>query len=210
MQYLDYKGIKKSVFYTDTGVSNGVLSQKNGISEDNLMRFLNFYSEISPEWLLTGKGEMLKTDKANQVPSAVPIYNNKGIPLLPHDAFAGIGDEYMQSVAFNTIEERYVIPLFKDIHIDFMIPVRGSSMYPRFSSGDVVACRLITNTLYIQWNKIYAIDTISQGVMIKRINKGPTEDTYTFVSDNEKYAPFVVPCADIRTLALVVGSVRID
>lgn len=30
------------------------------MTEDNILRFLAHYSEVSPEWLLTGKGSMLK------------------------------------------------------------------------------------------------------------------------------------------------------
>ncbi|MRJ10477.1 hypothetical protein EDL98_05205 [Ornithobacterium rhinotracheale] len=81
LQYLDFKGVKKSKFYEETGVSNGVLSQKNGLSEDNLMRFLNFYSDINPKWLLTGEGEMLKTpakqeEPVQQVAEPHATYNN--------------------------------------------------------------------------------------------------------------------------------------
>ena len=61
--YLDSKGISKSDFYTATGVSNGVLSQGGGMSEDNLMRFLNIYTDVNIEWLLRGKGEMLLENK---------------------------------------------------------------------------------------------------------------------------------------------------
>jgi hypothetical protein len=61
MQVLDFKGIKRNRFYLETGISNGILSQSNGLSEDNLLRFLNFYPDVNPEWLITGSGTMLKT-----------------------------------------------------------------------------------------------------------------------------------------------------
>ena len=60
LQYLDFKRISKYQFYKKTGITNGILSQNNGISEDNLMRFLNYFSEISPDWLFYGRGEMLR------------------------------------------------------------------------------------------------------------------------------------------------------
>jgi len=60
LQYLENKGISKYEFYQKTGVSNGILSQKNGINEENILRFLNYFDDISPDWLLTGKGEMLR------------------------------------------------------------------------------------------------------------------------------------------------------
>ena len=60
LQYLDYKSITNYKFYQETGISNGILSQKNGLSEENIVRFLSVYRDVSPNWLLTGEGEMLK------------------------------------------------------------------------------------------------------------------------------------------------------
>lgn len=62
LQYLDYKGISKYKFYQETGITNGILSQPNGISEDNLLRFLSVYKDISVVWLLTGEGDMIKPE----------------------------------------------------------------------------------------------------------------------------------------------------
>ena len=60
LQYLDYKGISKYKFYQETGITNGILSQSNGLSEENTLKFLNYYRDISAEWLLRGEGSMLK------------------------------------------------------------------------------------------------------------------------------------------------------
>lgn len=65
LQYIENKNISKYEFYQKTGISNGILSQKNGLSEDNILKFLSYFTDINSEWLLTGKGEMLKTDNEN-------------------------------------------------------------------------------------------------------------------------------------------------
>lgn len=62
LKFLEFKGVSKYEFYQKTGTSNGILSQKNGLSEENIFKFLSYYSEVSPEWLLTGKGNMLKEE----------------------------------------------------------------------------------------------------------------------------------------------------
>lgn len=62
LQYLEFKGISKYEFYQKTGVSNGVLSQKNGLSEDNIMKLLSYYRDININWLISGEGEMLKAN----------------------------------------------------------------------------------------------------------------------------------------------------
>lgn len=58
LQFLDIKGITKYKFYQETGIANGILSQKNGLTEENIERFLSTYPEVSSEWFLRGKGEM--------------------------------------------------------------------------------------------------------------------------------------------------------
>lgn len=205
LQFIDYKGISKNKFYIETGISNGVLDKKSGLSMETVEKFYSTYPEINPEWLLTGKGEMLKSETSHPIP--VKNYDKDGIPVLPFDAFAGIGEE-ATGVNFDTIEERYVIPLFDGMKVDFMISVRGSSMYPKYNSGDVVACRLIQELLFVQWNKVYVLDTVSQGVIIKRLKKSEKEGSVICKSDNESYDPFEIPMSDIRNMALVVGVIR--
>lgn len=221
-KYIDFKGVSISAFEKKLSFSNGSFSSqlKNNktIGVDKLENILLFYEDINSEWLLRGKGNMLK---ATNKESASVNYNvseptvnyskeKEGIPLLPIDAFAGISNETNYAVEFSTIKERYVIPLFSDKQVDFMISVRGSSMYPKYSSGDVVACKFIKDRIYIQWNKVYVIDTISQGVMIKRLKKSATKKHITFRSDNSEYDDFDVPESDIRNIALVVGVIRLE
>lgn len=60
LQYIDFKGISRYKFYQQTGITRGILDQNNGISEENITRFLAYYSDVSAEWLLRNEGEMLK------------------------------------------------------------------------------------------------------------------------------------------------------
>jgi len=215
----DFKKVSKEKFFEDLGVTYGNFKGKakeKALSSDVLAKIVTKNPDINPEWLLTGKGSMLKNkeyrvpDVGNMVNEPEDAYNPKGIPVLPFDAFAGYGDTSVEGVGFQTIEDRYVIPLFDGLKIDFMLPVRGSSMYPKYNSGDVVACRLVHELLFLQWNKVYVLDTTSQGVIMKRLSKGSTEDHVICKSDNKDYGDFKVPMKDIRSIALVVGVVRLE
>nr|DAM55279.1 MAG TPA: putative DNA-binding protein [Caudoviricetes sp.] len=62
LQFIDFKGISKYKFYQDTGIANGILSQKGGISEENILKILSYFPEINANWLLTGEGDMIKTN----------------------------------------------------------------------------------------------------------------------------------------------------
>ena len=59
--YLTKKDVTPYEFYKKSGVTRGILQQNNGISEDNIARFLAYAPDVSVEWLITGRGEMLST-----------------------------------------------------------------------------------------------------------------------------------------------------
>lgn len=91
-----------------------------------------------------------------------------------------------------------------------MIEVEGSSMYPKYNSGDIVACTIIKESNFIQWNKAHVIATTEQGIIIKRINESQNIDSLIMVSDNASYAPFEVPKEEIIGIAIVVGVIRLE
>jgi hypothetical protein B2_07877 len=62
LQFIDYKRLSKNKFYKETGLSNGILDKQGGISSDSLEKIYCVYPEINLDWLLTGKGEMLKKE----------------------------------------------------------------------------------------------------------------------------------------------------
>ena len=152
-----------------------------------------------------------KSTDVVQEGSSVPLARHatkpgEGIPLIPIDAMAGALTGEQTVLEYEC--ERYVVPVFKGA--DFLIPVKGSSMYPKYSSGDIVACKRVPmSDLFFQWNKVYVIDT-KQGALIKRIKPGSDKDHVLIVSDNEKYDPFELPYSAINAVALVIGVIRLE
>lgn len=63
-EYIDFKGIRVSVFEKSIGISNGSfggqLKKNRTIGIDRLENILKVYPDLSAEWVLTGKGTMLK------------------------------------------------------------------------------------------------------------------------------------------------------
>lgn len=60
LQVIDIKGITKYEFYKKTRITRGILDQNNGMSEENIARFLACYPEIDANWLITGEGSMYR------------------------------------------------------------------------------------------------------------------------------------------------------
>lgn len=209
LSFAETLGISKREFYSQIGVSRGTLESKSSITEDVMARFIARFPQVSPSWLITGKGSMILSTQnkdTKEFPVAHHTDSEEGIPLIPINAMAGAFTEDQQIMEYEC--ERFIIPTFKGA--DFLIGVKGTSMYPRFNSGDIVACkRLNLQDLFFQWNKVYVLDT-DQGPLIKRIKPGTDKDHVTIVSDNKEYEPFELAIDHIYHVALVIGVIRVE
>lgn len=169
----------------------------------NIDDVTNFEKQIVKEYKVPDEVPYVVSEPVSQYND---IESTKGIPLIPIEAMAGYGGGDMQIMEFDS--ERFVIPTFKGA--DFLIQIKGSSMYPKYSSGDIVACKkLMRDDVFFQWNKVYVIDT-EQGALIKRIDIGPDDDHILIVSDNEKYKPFPLLKTKINAISIVMGVIRLE
>ena len=220
----------KSEFARYIGVSPQAVStwlSRNTFDNDIIYsKFVN----VSAEWLLTGKGSMLKNDTDSLTPTCIQdtscteLSNDKGtkktsnkqlqkadnstkgIPLIPLHAMAGALQGEISVLEYEC--EQYVVPAFKGA--DFLIPVKGNSMFPTYQSGDIVACqRTPMSSVFFQWNKPYVLDT-AQGAIIKRIRPGVDDEHVQIVSDNTDYLPFYLHKSEIYAVALVIGIIRLE
>lgn len=170
--------------------------------------------DIDMNWLLTGEGKMLRNEESppsepidGSIPLAHPAHSpGEGIPLIPISAMAGAFTGEHTVLEYEC--ERFVVPTFKGA--EFLISVKGSSMYPKYNSGDIVACkRLSMSDIFFQWNKVYVLDT-DQGPLIKRVKPGSDTGHVLIVSDNVHYEPFELALEQIHHVALVVGVIRLE
>ena len=205
-QIIDYYNITTNNFSQKIGVSEGairkVLLQNTTLRSDTLDKISQNFTDINIDWLVTGRGSMLRSDLPAAHPATEP---GAGIPLIPINAMAGAFTD--SQVVLELECERYVVPVFKEA--EFLITVKGSSMIPKYNSGDIVACKRMPLDTFFQWNKVYVLDT-EQGPLIKRVKKGTTADTLTIFSDNPSYEPFELPRTKIYHIALVVGVIRLE
>lgn len=198
----------KQIFFKKTGLNYSNFtgkSKESDLGSKYLAEILLNYPDVNLEWLITGKGSLTKQNESEKFKPS-----SDGIPLIPVEAFAGTALNTGYALNFESIEERYKVPLFEGKGIDFLMYVRGSSMVPKYNSGDVVACRFVKELLFVQWNKVYVIDTKSQGAMIKRLIRSENPDYVICRSDNNEYGDFEVPMSDVLNIALVVGAIRLD
>lgn len=189
----EYK-ISASAFsakYNDKGgvKTSQVLRLRNGLSSNLLEQIAAAYPEINKTWLLTGDGEMLKTTDtcASDCRSDVIM-----IPLLPLAAQGGSLNDFIVSVK-NDDCEKIVSPIRG---VDFAMTVSGDSMDPEYPSGSKILIKRINEKAFIEWGRVYVLDTCN-GSVIKKILPGSTPEAVSCVSINAHYPPFQVAFDDV-------------
>lgn len=208
LEHVNYLKISKRSFYIKTGIANGVLDKTTGLTEENIMRYIDAYPEINPTWLITGRGSMFNLVDSYRTKEPFANYEIK-YPLISLSVLPKISDPKFV-VDDQYVKEYYQVPKFRNKHVDFLIELEDSSMYPTYNSGDIIACRILRNNSFIQWNKTHLIVTDNNEILIKRIKKGEDEASLHLLSDNKDFDPFDISTQEISGLALVVGSIRIE
>ena len=118
-------------------------------------------------------------------PSTEDEIGREMIPVLPTDARAGTLAEFSESVeAYNC--ERMVSPIRG---ADFAMQVTGDSMSPEYPSGSVIICKKINEKAFIEWGKVFVLDT-DNGAVIKSVRKTENDNEVECVSLNPAYQPF--------------------
>ena len=212
-------GLKSFLFFNE--LSQLEVAEYLGISKVQMSKLVSGGAPFRPEYMT----KLLSNDKGwNTEFLTDPIWkdlesgkykegvrklvnpaNNGALPLIPFEAVAGPGNPVYED---ERVESYYSVSEFKDC--DFLIRVKGDSMSPHFTGGDLLACKKVVNAFFFQWGRCYVILTQSQGAMVKRIQPSEKEGCIKCVSDNKNYAPFDVPMEDIVSVALVNGSISLE
>ena len=217
-----YRGNKRA-FAQSIGVSatvvENVVGTRQGKPSYDVLEKVCANANISAEWLLTGRGDMLQSSiAANKaiVQEQFPLRSDltiglQSIPLYELDATAGLVslfDTKSRQVPISHLQIPDLPPC------DGALYVRGDSMYPLLKSGDIVLYKEIPNGVQsILWGEMYLLSFTLDGedyITIKYIQKGDDERTVRLVSHNPHHSPKDIPADSIRALALVKASVRFN
>lgn len=201
--YIDTKGISIAAFEKSVGMSNASFSKSlknNGaIGTDKLENILSIYSDISPEWLLTGQGDMLKEEPT----LSVSMNPQEGTPYYDVDFLGGFDlQENSQAMvpALNIVAN--ICP-----RAEMWCNITGHSMEPTISHGDIIALHKCS-VEDIQYGEVYAVvlDTFRT---VKILRKSSTPGMLKFVPVNkEEFDEQEFSISRILQVYEVVGSIR--
>lgn len=221
LQIIKYKGINKRKFYIETGLSNGFLDKVKDIGVSKIDHILNAYPEISVIWLITGRGKMLlnsvsdaEKDKVEEPSENIYLSasTKQQVPLYDINTPNGVTSLFQDSNQ-NPIDFISIPNLPK---CDGAIRINGNSMHPIIKSGDIVIYKNMNNIIEnIFWGELYLVslmpDDSEELIMVKWIQKSEKgEDWIKLVSENPQHQSKDILISNIKGLALVKASIRIN
>ena len=219
------KEISKQDFFRKTGLKYSNFtgkSKESDLTSKSVAEILLKYPDVSPEWLLTGNGEMLKSEEAteliktpprveiiepikvegrNLMPKVVVVddEDNDRIPLVSVKAQAGYLEGYEDC---NYIEElpTYSLPEMRNGTFR-MFQVNGFSMYPTLQDGSYVIGEFVENWEWLSDNRVCVVVTERDGVIVKRVINRAKERGFLYCkSDNRDYKHIKVMLEDVKEI----------
>lgn len=193
--FISYKGISMRKFEMAACVPVGYVKNiKYTITPDKQEKISAAFPELNLGWLTSGEGNMLREN--NVPPTIQPELpkettkkdpQSKIVPLIPISAHGGSLNDFSISV-MNYECEKVVSPM---MDVDFAISISGDSMSPEYPSGCQVLIKKINESAFIEWGKVYVLDTCN-GTIIKKLMPSESPDKVLCVSINPAYPQFEV------------------
>lgn len=218
-KYMKIKGLSDNKVTIDLDFSVGTLNksrkENRDLSSKNIDKILNFYQDINKVWLLTGEGEMLKTNTQDDQIKEIPLEEAHNYPdgsLIPYfgeTQTKGGLDNYQ--IPTDIVE--YPTSMIKagDIFIKATSAIKhiGESM-AEYPSGCVLFCRQVEDMSLLVNGSIYVIETSEYRVTKKIHNlkdaiRAYSTNTETYPDGALVYAPFDIPKSKIMRMHKVLG-----
>ncbi|UWI07311.1 MAG: CI repressor [Bacteriophage sp.] len=203
LEFVSAKGLSVAEFERLCGLSNGYVRKvKDSLGKRGLADILRKFPDLNPDWLLTGKGEMLFTNLTQQ---SIISYTT-GVPYYNVDFIGGF------DVVLNdqTINPEYLIDFKLYNEATCWCNVTGHSMEPEIAHGDIIALKRIDDFSFLPFGEVYAIVTTNGMRTIKRIGPASTPNNYALIPTNKapEYGIQELPKKMIRYVYHVLGCMK--
>jgi len=212
---------KPSLFAKYLGVAPSTIS--TWISRNSLDYDLIFAKckNISPNWLLTGEGAMLKNEIASSSGKNIqPIYQPRTLEKKVDSQIINLYDFEAAAGLRSLLDNRHanIIDTIKIPNMpkcDGAIHIVGDSMYPLLKSGDIVFYKEVpVDVQYIFYGEMYLLSYNIDGddyVVVKYVKKSPKGEPFvTLASQNPNHAEKDIDFRNVNAIAIIKASIRIN
>ena len=189
----EYLGVTKQMI---TQIETG----KVALPTDKLKKILD-----NPEWSLQEYNRLVEmldsltaTKPEGKEKKAEAVARRDGdlplrVRLIPFEARGGMIGDFVDGVMDYDCE--MVVSPIKGV--DFAMTVTGDSMAPEYNPGDRILIKRIDPNLFIEWGRVYVLDT-PNGAVIKKLERSDEPGFVTCISINPEVSPFQVNVNAVR------------
>lgn len=193
-------GITQQTVAEYLGVTKQFITQietgKVALPTDKLKKILD-----NPEWSLMEYNRLVETledmkrGKECKVGSMEKEASDQlfRVRLIPYEARGGLIGDFVDGVHDYDCES--VVSPIKSV--DFAMTVTGDSMMPEYNPGDRILIKRIDPNLFIEWGRVYVLDT-DNGAVLKKLMKADEPGYVQCVSLNPDVQPFEISMGAVR------------
>jgi SOS-response transcriptional repressor LexA len=204
LEFIKYKKISIKEFEIKCGLSNGyVSSMRKGFGADKLSNVLKEFPELNRDWLLYNEGPMLAD-------SSPPMDDTGPVMVLDISCDVRGGSAFNDQVDTKPFVKRY-IPFSREVARDgdCAVTIYGESMEPLYKEGSMVLIRRIDMWReYLDLGRAYIVELMDDRRMIKIVKAGSDNDHLLLTSINPAFEPQEVSKQFIRSVWMVIASIR--
>ena len=184
------------------GAVNALLTGKRDFGRKSATAWGDEFG-LSVYWLMTGEGEML-LNGTNENGEVLML------PVINLDTRAGLGINEVADAPEYMVE---TMPFSRSVARDgdFVMPVIGESMTPRYPNGTYVLVRPLPSWReYLELGAAYVLELLDGRRLIKEIRAGSDAEHFTLHSVNPTFDPSEIAKNFIAHIFAVIVSVRRD
>lgn len=221
--FIEFKGMNKSEFYKKSKLSNGYLDKVKELGADKIESIISEFPDLSVEWLITGKGEMLKDNQNLTLNESEEGYSIKQAPkgrlnkrakpgelIKFYDAdFAASRDiEFFDDET--SIKPAYMmdIPEFAGC---IAFRTYSDSMEPLIKGGDILFATKVEDWRDgLEYGQIYGITRTDRRRHLKYIRRSPKHQSHFLLKseNSEMYDDFELDKEKIKNVWLIHGWIN--
>ena len=210
---VEYSGLsipqfsKRVGFKTPQTIRELIKGNTKSLSYQVQDKLKSAYPELNMIWLLTGEGEMLMSDK--EIAKVVADDDNAlWLPVINLDTRGGLlPNMETDTIQYDTMQMPFSRNIARDG--DFVMPVVGDSMTPKYPNGTYVLVRpLPTWREYIELGATYVLELIDGRRVIKDVRAGDDKEHFRLYSVNPTFDPTEIAKSFISHIFAVIVAVR--
>ena len=216
LQFAKNQGISIETFLAKIGMTYGSFRGKakfGSLNSNAIVEIYTIFPQINIDWLLTGKGEMLKNVIGTPIELDRKALRRNMIPLF--NDVATIGGKNALAADLSAVSHTVEYVDAGDWFPGATEAIRhyGDSMV-EYPSGSILALKKVEDIRLIIWGQNYCIET-NEYRITKRLNRSQIKDflvgystnTESYIDGSLIHEPIEIPLDCVRAIYKVVGCV---